>query len=225
MADRTWQDTPLGRRVKAAVALSVAFAAGSLALAPSTAQADTTGDHCAYDIVSEELTCADSPEAALAANSDGLQADSVLVRLYNDTNYGTANGTHTLTAPGSYTCSAGYSPVEFTITRMGSFVNKASSAHTYRSCDVKLFDSADATGTSSTWIDNLANLNTAAGGWANRASSYQVRSPPPPPPRPRPPGRPGPLPFGGKAKGGAAKAAPPFRLGYELNRPGRSRCS
>ncbi|WP_205326660.1 hypothetical protein [Glycomyces sp. YM15] len=174
MADRKWQDSPLRWRAKAAAALALAFATGALVLAPATAQADTTGDHCVYDIVSEELTCADSPEAALAANSHGIQADSVLVRLYNDTNYGTAGGTHTLSAPGSYTCSAAYSPIEFTVTRMGSFVNKASSARTYNSCDVKLFDSADATGTSSTWIDNLANLNTAAGGWSNRASSYQV---------------------------------------------------
>jgi hypothetical protein len=157
-----------------AVAASLAAAASALTLAPTAAQAETTGDDCVYNIVNDELTCADSPEAALAANSVGIQADSVLVRLYNDTNYGTAGGTFTLTAPGSYTCSAGYSPIEFTVTRMGSFVNTASSAHTYRSCDVKLFDNAEATGTSSTWIDNLANLNTAAGGWANRASSFQV---------------------------------------------------
>jgi hypothetical protein len=172
MGKRNWKH--LRTRAVLAVAASFAAAAGALTLAPVSAQAETTGDHCVYDIVSEELTCADSPEAALAANSDGIQADSVLVRLYNDTNYGTANGTHTLTAPGSYTCSAGYSPIEFSITNMGSFVNKASSAHTYRSCDVKLFDNESATGTSSTWIDNLANLNTAAGGWANRASSFQV---------------------------------------------------
>lgn len=163
-----------GRKRVLAVAMSFAAACGVVALAPATAQAETTGDHCVYNIVRDELTCADSPEAALAANSVGIQADSVLVRLYDQTDYGTANGTFTLTAPGSYTCSAGYSPIEFTITRMGSFVNRASSAHTYHSCDVKLFDSGDATGTSSTWIDNLANLNTAAGGWSNRASSFQV---------------------------------------------------
>jgi len=157
-----------------AVAMSFAAAGGVLALAPATAQAETTGDHCVYDIVTEELTCADSPEAALAANSEGLLADSVLVRMYDQTNYGTANGTHTLSAPGDYTCSAAYSPVEFSITNMGSFTNKASSVHTYNSCDVKLFDNASATGTSSTWIDNLANLDTASGGWSNRASSYQV---------------------------------------------------
>ncbi|MFC3493246.1 hypothetical protein [Glycomyces rhizosphaerae] len=173
MAESKRKDSPLRRRLKVVAALSLAVA-GALTLAPASAQAETTGDHCVYDIVTEELTCADTPEAALAANSVGIQADSVLVRMYNDTNYGTANGTHTLSAPGSYTCSAAYSPVEFTITRMGSFVNKASSVHTYHSCDVKLFDNESATGTSSTWIDNLANLNTAAGGWSNRASSYQV---------------------------------------------------
>jgi hypothetical protein len=174
MAERTSQDSPLRRRVKTGTALALAFAAGALALAPVTAQAETTGDHCVYDVVEEELTCADTPEAALAANSVGLQADTVLLRMYGDTNYGTSTGTHTLTVPGAYTCSAAYSPVEFTITRMGTFTNKASSVRTYNSCDVKLFDNDSATGTSSTWIDNLANLNTAAGGWANRASSFQV---------------------------------------------------
>jgi hypothetical protein len=162
------------RKRMLAVAMSFAAAGGVLALAPTAAQAETSGDHCVFDIVTEELTCADSPEAALAANASGLLADSVLVRMYDQTNYGTANGTHTLSAPGDYTCSAAYSPVEFTITRMGSFANRASSVHTYNSCDVKLFDNAEATGTSSTWIDNLANLDTAAGGWSNRASSYQV---------------------------------------------------
>jgi hypothetical protein len=164
--------TTVRKRVFAA-AMSFAAAGGMLALAPTAAQAETTGDHCAFDIITEELTCADSPEAALAANSQGrLLADTVLLRLYGDTNYGTSTGTHTLTASGSYTCSAAYTPVEFTNTRMLSFVNKASSVHTYHSCDVKLFDRDDATGTSSTWIDNLANLDTI--GWANRASSYQV---------------------------------------------------
>lgn len=176
MAKRNWNHLRTTARKRAVLAAAASFAAavGALALAPATAQAETTADHCVYNIVRDELTCADSPQAALAANSVGIQADSVLVRLYDQTNYGTANGTFTLTAPGSYTCSAAYSPVEFTVTRMGSFVNRASSAHTYHSCDVKLFDSADATGTSSTWIDNLANLDTAAGGWSNRASSFQV---------------------------------------------------
>ncbi|MEU5871872.1 hypothetical protein AB0A73_09965 [Glycomyces sp. NPDC047369] len=163
--------TTIRRRLLAAAA-SVAAAGGALAFAPVAAQAETTGDHCVLDVVTEELTCADSPEAALAANAEGLQADTVLVRMYDSVNY--AGATHTLTVPGAYTCSAAYSPVEFTITHMASFVNKASSVHTYHSCDVKLFDRDDATGTSSTWIDNLANLDTAAGGWSNRASSYQI---------------------------------------------------
>jgi hypothetical protein len=174
MAEPTIRNTPLRRRLKTGAALSLALAAGALALAPSAANAETTGDDCVYNIVREELTCADTPEEALAASSVGLQADTVLVRMYGDTNYGTSSGTHTLTVPGSYTCSSAYTPVEFTITHMGTFTNKASSVRTYNSCDVKLFDNDSATGTSSTWIDNLANLNTAAGGWANRASSFQV---------------------------------------------------
>ncbi|MEU6246705.1 hypothetical protein [Glycomyces sp. NPDC047010] len=167
----TLTGTTTRKRVLAAAA-SVAAAAGALAFAPTAAQAETTGDHCVYDLVTEELTCADSPEAALAANAEGLQADTVLVRMYDSVNYGGA--THTLSVPGAYTCSAAYTPVEFTITNMGSFTNKASSVHTYHSCDVKLFDNASATGTSSTWIDNLANLDSISGGWSDRASSYQI---------------------------------------------------
>jgi len=173
MAEPTTKN-PLRRRVKTGMALSLAFAAGALALAPSAAQAETTGDDCVYNIVTEDLTCADTPEAALAASSVGLQAETVLLRLYGDTNYGTSTGTHTLTVPGSYTCSPAYTPVEFTITHMGTFTNKASSVRTYNSCDIKLFDNDSATGTSSTWIDALANLDTASGGWSNRTSSYQV---------------------------------------------------
>ncbi|MDA1361735.1 hypothetical protein O1R50_19055 [Glycomyces luteolus] len=163
------------KRAMAAVALSFAAAAGTLLLAPATAQAETTGDHCVYNLTRDELSCSDTQEAALAADA-GIQATTTLVRLYDDANYGTSNGTFTLTVDGSYTCSAAYSPIEFTVVNLGSagWSNRASSAHTYHSCDVKLFDNSDATGTSSTWIDNLANLNTAAGGWANRAGSFQV---------------------------------------------------
>ena len=164
------------KRAVYAVAASFAAAVGVMTLAPATAQAEEVGDHCVYNLTREELTCSDSPEAAIAADSVGIQATSTLVRLYDDTNYGTANGTFTLTVDGSYTCSAAYSPVEFNVTNLSAagWSNRASSAHTYNSCDVKLFDSSNVTGTSSTWIDNLANLNTAAGGWANRASSFQV---------------------------------------------------
>jgi uncharacterized lipoprotein NlpE involved in copper resistance len=164
------------KRSIAAVALSFAAAAGALVLAPGSAQAETTGEDCVYNITRDELTCSDSPEAALAADSVGIQATTTLVRLYDETNYGTGSGTFTFTVDGSYTCSAAYSPVEFNVINLSAagWSNRASSAHTYNSCDVKLFDASTTTGTSSTWIDNLANLNTAAGGWANRASSFQV---------------------------------------------------
>lgn len=171
------------KRAMVAVALSFTAAAGALVLAPSAANAETTGDHCVYNLTRDELTCSASPEAALAGDAAvaaeatdavGIQATSTLVRLYDDANYGTANGTFTVTVDGTYNCTSAYTPIEFTFVNLGSWSNRASSVHTYNSCDVKLFDSADATGTSSTWIDNLANLNTAAGGWANRASSFQV---------------------------------------------------
>ncbi|MFC3493245.1 hypothetical protein [Glycomyces rhizosphaerae] len=178
MGKRNWKHLVTSDRKRAmfAVAASFAAAAGALTLAPASAQAETTGDHCVYNVTRDELTCSDTPEAALAADSVGIQATSTLVRLYDDANYGTANGTFTLTVDGSYTCTAAYSPIEFNVVNLSAagWSNRASSAHTYHSCDVKLFDASTTTGTSSTWIDNLANLNTAAGGWANRAGSFQV---------------------------------------------------
>jgi hypothetical protein len=164
------------KRAMVAVALSVTAAAGALVLAPSAANAETTGDHCVYNLTRDELTCSDTPEAALAADAVGIQATSTLVRLYDQTDYGTANGTFTLTVDGTYNCTSAYTPIEFSVVNLGSagWSNRASSARTYNQCDVKLFDNADATGTSSTWIDALANLNTAAGGWSNRAGSFQV---------------------------------------------------
>ncbi|MDN3243366.1 hypothetical protein [Glycomyces tritici] len=173
--------SPDRKRALVALALSFTAAAGALVLAPSAAQAETTGDHCVYNLTRDELTCSETPEAALAADAAdagdvGIQATSTLVRLYDQVDYGTANGTFTLTVDGTYNCTAAYTPVEFTVVNLSSagWSNRASSARTYHQCDVKLFDSADATGTSSTWIDALANLNTASGGWSNRASSFQV---------------------------------------------------
>lgn len=176
MGKLTWKHLADRKRAAYAVAASFAAVVGTIALAPATAQAAETGDHCVYNVTRDELTCSDTPEAALAADAVGIQATSTLVRLYDDANYGTGNGTFTFTVDGSYTCSAAYSPIEFTVVNLASagWSNRASSAHTYNSCDVKLWDGAEANGSSSTWIDNLANLNTAAGGWANRASSFQV---------------------------------------------------
>ncbi|WP_205326661.1 hypothetical protein [Glycomyces sp. YM15] len=178
MGKRNWKHLGTSDRKRAwfAAAASFAAVAGALTLAPGSAQADTTGDHCVYNVTRDELTCSDTAEAALTADAVGIQATSTLVRLYDDANYGTAGGTFTLTVDGGYTCSAAYTPVEFNVTNLAAagWSNRASSARTYNSCDVKLFDGSTTTGTSSTWIDNLANLNTAAGGWANRAGSFQV---------------------------------------------------
>lgn len=53
---------------------------------------------------------------------------------------------------------------------LGAFVNKASSARTYNSCDIRLFDGTGATGAASGWIDQSANL----GSWNNRANSFKI---------------------------------------------------
>ncbi|MEU6249537.1 hypothetical protein [Glycomyces sp. NPDC047010] len=163
------------KRTLLAVLLAVA---GLFALAPSAAYAAPVADHCVVNLVTEETTCAATQSAALAADaaaSDEVGIQSVtLITLYDRTNYDPAGGTRSFVGDGSYTCSAAYSPVEFSVDYLDAagWNNRASSVHTYRSCDIKLWDTVTLSGASSTWIDNLANLDTI--GWSNRAGSYQI---------------------------------------------------
>jgi len=159
--------------------LALPVAIGFLALVPSAAQAATTADHCVVNLTRDEVTCAGSQTAALAADEAaaaevGIQATTVLIRLYDSTNYDVNAGTRTFVVDGGYTCSAAYSPVEFSVDYLDAagWSNRASSVHTYHSCDIRLFDGVTFNGDVSTWIDNLANLGTI--GWANRAGSYQI---------------------------------------------------
>lgn len=171
--------TPRGKRTLITVTLSLLAALGFVALAPAASQAANGADHCVVNLVTEETTCAASPEAALAADRAasaevGVQADVTLIRLYDYTNYVVTGGTRTFVAGDDYTCTAAYSPVEFSVDYLDAagWNNRASSVHTYRSCDIKLWDTVTLSGASSTWIDNLANLGTI--GWNNRAGSYQI---------------------------------------------------
>jgi hypothetical protein len=170
-------ETPRKRKATA-LALALLTAVGLLALAPGAVQAAPTADHCVVNLTTDETTCAATQQRALAADAAasaevGIQSVT-LITLYDRTNYDPAGGTRSFVADGSYTCTAAYSPVEFSVDYLdaANWNNRASSVHTYRSCDIKLWDTVTLSGASSTWIDNLANLDTI--GWANRAGSYQI---------------------------------------------------
>ncbi|MCC3762761.1 hypothetical protein K3N28_06710 [Glycomyces sp. TRM65418] len=161
-----------------AIALSLLTAVGLPALAPTAAQAATTADHCVVNLTRDEVTCAATQSAALAldeaASAEAGVQSVTLITLYDRTNYDPAGGTRSFVGDGSHTCSAAYSPVEFSVDRLDAagWNNRASSVRTYRSCDIRLWDSVSLSGASSTWIDALANLGTI--GWNNRAGSYQI---------------------------------------------------
>ena len=53
---------------------------------------------------------------------------------------------------------------------LGTYANIVSSVRTYYSCDVKLFDGDNATGTSTGWLDQSSNL----GAMNNRANSFKI---------------------------------------------------
>jgi hypothetical protein len=166
------------RRRRIAVALALLATAGLLAFAPGAAQARDAADHCVVNLSTGETTCAATQAGALAADAAAAEDVGImsvtLITLYDRTNYDPAGGTRSFVADGSYTCSAAYSPVEFSVDYLdaANWNNRASSVHTYRSCDIKLWDTVTLSGASSTWIDNLANLDTI--GWSNRAGSYQI---------------------------------------------------
>jgi hypothetical protein len=170
---------PRRRRKLTALALALLTAAGLLAFAPGAAQArEDAADHCVVNLSTGETTCAATQDRALAADAAAAEDVGImsvtLITLYDRTNYDPAGGTRSFVADGDYTCSAAYSPVEFSVDYLdaANWNNRASSVHTYRSCDIKLWDTVTLSGASSTWIDNLANLDTI--GWANRAGSYQI---------------------------------------------------
>ncbi|MQM26231.1 hypothetical protein [Glycomyces albidus] len=166
------------RRSLIAALLTVPVAVGLLALAPTAAQAAAPADHCVVNLVTEEVSCATTQAAAFAedraASAEvGVLASTTLITLYDRTNYDPAGGTRSFVAT-DYTCTAAYSPIEFSVDYLDAagWNNRASSVRTYRSCDIKLWDTVTLSGASSTWIDALADLGTI--GWSNRAGSYQI---------------------------------------------------
>ncbi|SDK89840.1 hypothetical protein SAMN05216298_1917 [Glycomyces sambucus] len=166
-----------GRTLIAAL-LSLPAVLALVALAPAAAHGAPAADHCVVNLVTDEVSCAATQAAAFAEDraasaEAGVLADTVLITMYDRTNYDPAGGTRSFVAT-NYTCTAAYSPVEFSVDYLDAagWSNRASSVHTYRSCDIKLWDTVTLSGASSTWIDNLANLDTI--GWSNRAGSYQI---------------------------------------------------
>jgi hypothetical protein len=166
------------KRALAAASSALMALAAIVAFAPGTAQAAPAADHCVVNLSTHETTCAATQDAAFAADAAAAEEVGIqsvtLITLYDRTNYDPAGGTRSFVGDGSYTCSAAYSPVEFSVDYLDAagWSNRASSVHTYRSCDIKLWDTVTLSGASSTWIYNLANLGTI--GWSNRAGSYQI---------------------------------------------------
>src|SRR5919106_580606 len=112
--------SPQGRKGKpTALALSLLTAVGLLAFAPGAAQAETAADHCVVNLSTDEITCAATQARAFAADAAAAEEVGVqsvtLITLYDRTNYDPAGGTRSFVGDGSYTCSAAYSPVEFSV--------------------------------------------------------------------------------------------------------------
>jgi len=99
----------------------------------------------------------------------GTPGDGLVVAiLYYDTNYG---GSRVVIFNPAYQvgCSGGTGDNEGGA-NLGAAVNVISSVRTYNSCDVRLFDGSNATGTATAWLDAAGSL----GAMDNRASSFKI---------------------------------------------------
>jgi hypothetical protein len=95
---------------------------------------------------------------------DGL----VVARLYYEGSYG---GSQVVIFNPAYQvgCTGGTGDNEGGA-NLGAATNLISSVHTYNSCDVKLFDGDNATGTATGWLDQASSL----GSMNNRANSFKI---------------------------------------------------
>lgn len=147
---------------------SVAFAGESATGGALGGSAGTSGEHCVANLDTNVVRCSDdADEAARLADA----ADSLTIAIFYDgINYTGATYTWKQTRE----CTPSYDPEwQWGDLRQIGWDNRVSSVHTYRRCDVKLYDGYNFSGASSTWIDNSANLGAVGGGWSNRASSVK----------------------------------------------------
>lgn len=112
--------------------------------------------------------------APLACTAVGNAAGTVSeFTLYDNTGY--SGGCITFYRYGSCTASTTDTEGLYNLSGWG-WDNRASSVHTYHSCDVRLYDARDcpSSGTRSTWIDQSADLRLGSINWQNRASCVVV---------------------------------------------------
>jgi|tagenome__1003787_1003787.scaffolds.fasta_scaffold20521043_1 hypothetical protein len=154
------------------IAGAIALTAGPAAAAGTTSRAVVqTAQHCVANLDTAAVACGTSDADALRAVAPA--ATVKIAVFYDGANY-TGN---TLTWVQDKACSAGYDNeyqfADLRTTNGGNWSNRVTSVHTYNKCDVKLYDAVDFGGSSSTWIDQAANLATIGNGWSNRASSVK----------------------------------------------------
>jgi hypothetical protein len=174
----------------AAFTLTVPVASAASASATQSPVADATRPYCAIDLTAQKKACFTS-EQALTDYSSTL-ASLPLVAVYNWINYNQAGGYSIWY--GDHACTATTTDVEYVLPDLTgetyqnnnpsgiSENNTYSSVSTYtaQSCDIKLFDGTNNSGSSSPWIDRCTHLGGSGTGncpstnWYDRASSFQL---------------------------------------------------
>ncbi|WP_329109510.1 hypothetical protein OG792_12135 [Micromonospora sp. NBC_01699] len=153
-------------------AVALAAATGLPTLAGSPAAAAEAARDCVVNLDDKTVTCA-ATEAEARRAAAVPAASLTIARLYDLPNYKGAS--HTFVQ--SRACTPSYDTEwqwdDLRNTSGGNWSNRASSVHTYNSCDVRLYDGVDFAGAVSTWIDQSANLAAVGSGWSNRASSIK----------------------------------------------------
>ncbi|MGR4880490.1 hypothetical protein ACIPUC_13770 [Streptomyces sp. LARHCF249] len=171
------------------LALSAASSASASASAAPHPVPDAVGQYCAIDLSAQKKACFTS-EQDLTTHSSTL-ALLPLVAVYNWINYNQAGGYSIWY--GDHACTATTTDVDYALPDLTgetydhngpgiSENNTYSSVSTYvaQSCDIKLFDGTNYSGSSSPWIDRCTHLGGSGTGdcpttnWYDRAGSYQL---------------------------------------------------
>jgi hypothetical protein len=172
----------------AAFTLAASTSAATAASAPRTPVADAAGPYCAIDLSDQQKACF-TTEQGLTAYSSTLESVP-LVAVYNWINYSQSGGY--MIWYGNQGCTATTDDVNYGISDLTGFhyTNNPGTSHnnTYssvstfvaQSCDIKLFDGTNYSGSSSPWIDRCTHLGGSGTGdcpstnWYDRASSFQL---------------------------------------------------
>lgn len=174
----------------ASAAFTLTVPVASSAAAAQNPVADATGQYCAIDLSAQQKACFTS-EQALTDYSSTL-ASLPLVAVYNWIDYNRSGGYSIWY--GDRSCTATTTDVDYTLpTLVGETYDynnpsgisendtySSVSTYTAQSCDIKLFDGTNNSGSSSPWIDSCTHLGGSGTGncpstnWYDRASSFQL---------------------------------------------------